>query len=331
MEVGETWAYRSSSRATPTPVRVVKLGVKKPKRLLCLFEADEYEGKQEWLIPGRLMCPWVDVAATLENETNLNRLIALGRPSDAESSAIDFMEKHYLSDLATVRTGSAEWGMLDIPDVESMAAATGLTIEAATTDAWAHDGIVTVPLPTTRLVLAALARRHSQDVLRRAEEEESEALRATANGRWTRERKPTFTTPEVATEVYNEFYAPYFELLREWAGPEAASQADDTTRWKREAWRLFRLLDESIDTLRQSGQEQTAWQLHKQLFPEANRTTWTTAKRARIKAEASRDEDIRKQSADLAGARAWELARRAQEAEAEIWAEGWTPRADWYE
>lgn len=313
----------------PTPVRIVKLGQKKPARVLCRFEDDEYEGGQEWLIPSRLVAPWDGLRGFLDREESLARLIAVGRPDDIESSALDIIEQRYLSDVARRRTPSGQWGLLDIVDVEGLATLTGLDKDEMTRDGWSHDGIWTVPLTTTRKVTVALARINADDLLRFVAREEESAREAAAVGQWSRGRNPTYIEPEIAAEVFEDFEKPYFDLLRSWAGAEAKQRHDETRLWKHEAWRLYRLLDESIESLRKSGQRETAWQLHKQLHPEANRKTWKTTKEAERERDERRAEATRARQQALGSARTWELWRRRQEDEAEIWSDSWKPRKDW--
>ena len=45
--VGEAWAYRARRQDSPVEVIVVRIGVRKPRRLLIRFVADDFEGRQD--------------------------------------------------------------------------------------------------------------------------------------------------------------------------------------------------------------------------------------------------------------------------------------------
>ncbi|WP_139244912.1 MULTISPECIES: hypothetical protein [unclassified Arthrobacter] len=59
--LGSHWAYRARKGQDLQEVRVVKLGVKHPKRAYIAFVAMEEEGEELWTPIGRLKCRWEDV------------------------------------------------------------------------------------------------------------------------------------------------------------------------------------------------------------------------------------------------------------------------------
>ncbi|MGM7776160.1 hypothetical protein ACSVHC_09095 [Arthrobacter sp. KNU-44] len=61
LSLDSLWAYRSGKNADFQKVRVVKLGVKYPKRAYVAFLAPEEEGEEMWAPIGRLKCPWEDL------------------------------------------------------------------------------------------------------------------------------------------------------------------------------------------------------------------------------------------------------------------------------
>jgi hypothetical protein len=60
MVPSEMWAYRLRSVDDVTPVRVLRLGTKKPALLLVRFEDPSREGHDERVPPARLKAPWAD-------------------------------------------------------------------------------------------------------------------------------------------------------------------------------------------------------------------------------------------------------------------------------
>lgn len=60
MDIGDSWAYRARAKDPLVEVRIVRMGVRKPPRVLVHFADDVFEGKQEWVPPARLKVPWQD-------------------------------------------------------------------------------------------------------------------------------------------------------------------------------------------------------------------------------------------------------------------------------
>jgi hypothetical protein len=58
MQVGEAWAYRARAADRLVEVEILRLGVRKPPRVLVRFIDDEFEGLREWVPPGRLKTRW---------------------------------------------------------------------------------------------------------------------------------------------------------------------------------------------------------------------------------------------------------------------------------
>jgi hypothetical protein len=53
IEPDEVWAYRARCGDAVTPVRVLRLGTKKPARLLVRSEHPAQEGHEQWVPPDR--------------------------------------------------------------------------------------------------------------------------------------------------------------------------------------------------------------------------------------------------------------------------------------
>lgn len=61
LAVGQDWAYRAKRSEPLTPVRVTKLGARKPARVKVSFLDDRFEGREEWVPAPRLKVPWDQV------------------------------------------------------------------------------------------------------------------------------------------------------------------------------------------------------------------------------------------------------------------------------
>jgi hypothetical protein len=61
MEVGESWGYRARRQDPLVCVEIIRVGTKRPARVLVRFLDEQFEGRQEWVPPARLKVPWEGV------------------------------------------------------------------------------------------------------------------------------------------------------------------------------------------------------------------------------------------------------------------------------
>jgi hypothetical protein len=58
----QRWVYRRSDSDEIAEVEVLRVGIRRPARVLVRFVAYDYEGLQDWVPPARLKALWADVA-----------------------------------------------------------------------------------------------------------------------------------------------------------------------------------------------------------------------------------------------------------------------------
>ena len=322
MRVGDVWAFRERAGSAAHRVRIEELGKKKSPRATVSFLDDPYEGKERKVKLSQLVVFWSALRHVDAETAALRALISQGQPDDALSSAIDTIEQKFLNHGAYIHTRSTEWGLLTTNRPDLLAADAHLAISEVTEGAWWHDGTCTIPLPTTKLVMASLAHANAQEVLRYVEAEEERAALKMKAGEVV---SKTYISPEVASAVYEELTGPYLQILRDWAGSDQEATRDEVRRWKTHAWEMYALLAETVDQLKRDGHEDTAWRIHHRLHPGANRRSWTpTRELERVRAEA-RDREKFEEIRRVADERQAELSRRTAELEAEIWSDAWRP------
>jgi hypothetical protein len=322
MKVGEIWAFRDRAGSKAARVQIEELGKRKSPRVTVAFLDAPYEGEERKVKTSQLIVFWSALGRVDAETAALRDLISQGQPDDALSSAIDTVEQMFLAHGAYIHTRSVEWGLLTTNRPDLLATDAQLTVAEVTKGAWWHDGTCTIPLPTTKRVMAALAHANAQEVLRYVEaEEECAALKMKAGEVVSK----TYISPEVASAVYEELTGPYLQILRDWAGSDQEAARDEVRRWKTHAWEMYALLAETVDQLKRDGHEDTAWRIHRRLHPGANRRSWTpTRELERVRAEA-RDRENFEEIRRVADERQAELARRTAELEAEIWSDAWRP------
>jgi hypothetical protein len=119
---GEVWAYRARGQDPLIQVAVVRLGVKKPQRVLVRFVDDEFEGRQDWVPPARLKVPWSGVEEYAAKEWRWNDVL---RPAAdvsqteelAASSVFDLLIPEDMAELGW----NAKRGTVLIHDVSGLA------------------------------------------------------------------------------------------------------------------------------------------------------------------------------------------------------------------
>lgn len=81
-EPGQVWAYRARHGDELARVQVLKLGNRKPPRVLVRFLDETFEGRDEWVSPARLKVLWQDVAEYRAREQGWDRIHATGLSLD---------------------------------------------------------------------------------------------------------------------------------------------------------------------------------------------------------------------------------------------------------
>ena len=216
LAAGQRWAYRGKQTEPVTCVEVKRLGTGRPPRVLIKFVDDEFEGREEWVPPGRLKVLWANVDAWRAAEQRWKNL------RDASDHIRDTPEDHALWmvidnlrewDLATALYNK-DSGILLIHDVDALAADLDLDRDflpsepASFVDA---DGDLVVPWRITRAVVERLAKKHADRLLPEIEADEKEAREQSRSGHFIGN---IFIRPEICAETDREF-APARELVRQ--------------------------------------------------------------------------------------------------------------------
>jgi hypothetical protein len=86
VHAGEEWAYRKRAVDTVTRILVVRVGKRQPPRVLIRFLDDSYEGREEWVPPGRLVVEWSNVEAWQAREDRWERVALLSEGVDGTAA-----------------------------------------------------------------------------------------------------------------------------------------------------------------------------------------------------------------------------------------------------
>jgi hypothetical protein len=250
---GEAWAYRARQADRLVEVVVMKIGSRRPIRVLVQFVDPSFEGLEEWVPPARLKVPWVEVEAFEAKERRWAAVLAPFRGDDepeADAAGIVF-ERLIPEGVARVWDYHAD-GVVAIDDVAGLAQLLGLDpIELHDPLSFVEDGHLIVPWPLTRRIAIRAARRTPDPIMQYVEHEEADARHEATYGRVYRQRGgPTHIEPEICISIDEEHGAPVRGILRSWCGAEAVDRWDELRELRLEVLRLGELVQAAADELR---------------------------------------------------------------------------------
>lgn len=268
--VGESWGYRARGADPLVQVVVIRLGVKKPRRVLVRFVDEEFEGRQDWVPPARLKAPWGAAGEFEERERRWDAVVAPSPPryDDPEESAAGTVI-HMLVAPELAETGwNATRGTIRIHDVTALAELLAVDPSWLRADgvSFEEGGDLVSPWPVTLAIARRAAQRDPHRVLRHVEEDEADARRKATYGHWYRRRGASddHVSAEICASVDEEHGRPVRALLRDWCGAEAVDLRADVASLRREAAGAAALAQSAVELLRRHGHTRDANRLERE-------------------------------------------------------------------
>lgn len=272
MEVGESWAYRARQSDPLVEVRVVRVGERRPVRVLVRFVGEEFEGREEWVPPARLKVAWSQADEFVAREARWAAVIAASPVRDtaehyAASSVFDTLIDRELATLG-YRDDS---GVASIHDVEGLAQFLDVEVAKLRGDplAFVDGGALVVPWTITERIVRRAIEREPEKVLRQVDKDEAEQREKMLHGEWWRSsvagefrHLEASYFVEADEEPYNR---PCRELLRRWCRAEAVERHDELVELRKEVVRLAQLVRDAVATLRDAGQGEAAGRVEREL------------------------------------------------------------------
>lgn len=266
--VGRVFAYRARAIDELVPVQVLKLGTKKPPRVLIRFEDPAMEGREEWVPPGRLKIAWDHVDAFRADEARWNAVYALApRSSSPEAEAAEQAAALLIpEDVAMLSRG-----YLRVDDVRAVAelAGTDEGFVASHPQGFSTEaGALIVPWPLAIDIVKKALTRNPDPVLASVMREEATARYEAIHGHHyssTRGHRG-FISPENCAryDAESSYGAPMRALLREWAG-DGTERWDELIELRKEIKRVGEVAEAAIRTLRERGHVRDADRLETEL------------------------------------------------------------------
>ncbi|GAB3852733.1 hypothetical protein ACFPIJ_48255 [Dactylosporangium cerinum] len=270
MDVGEIWAYRARSQDPLVRVEVLRVGVKRPPRLLVRFLDAEFEGREDWVSPARLKVTWDGVEAFRFAEQRWDAVAAVSEAAvdSVEHQAVMWVVNELLPQGCYDSRDLHRCAVLRVRDA---AAFTGATGSEATDVAVApgyvdDDGSVVASWNTLLAVSQRLAEQHADRVLEVLRREDEQAEHEAIHGRFYPGRNGGMhIEPETCAELDTTIYRPARDVVRQWCGAGPRQRMDELIALRAEVLRLGGLVDEAITELRQAGRGRQADDLERRL------------------------------------------------------------------
>ncbi len=266
---GELWTYRARGQDPLVQVAVVRLGVKKPQRVLVRFVDDEFEGRQDWVPPARLKVPWSGVEEYAAKERRWDEVV---RPAAdvsfteelAASTVFDLLIPEDMAELGW----NAKRGTVLIHDVARLASLIEVAPAALReTASFEEDGDLISPWTVAIAVARRATEREPHKVLAEVEKDEAYARRDSTYGRWSsrRRREEDWISPEVCQRVDAEHGHPIRAVLRDWCGTDAVDLHAEIAALRIDASSADKVAQQAIDLLRRHGHTGDANDLERKL------------------------------------------------------------------
>lgn len=265
--VGDRWVYRRGVNDDLAQVKVLRVGVRRPSRLLVRFVSDEFEGLQDWVPPSRLKALWRDVDEYAAWHARWRELMSDAPDHDSRLLRAAEVAIGALLPESAIGVGwNYTIGVAFIDDVPALAEELGVSQKWFGTDdrSFFEGSTLVAPWPTTLAIAQAAASRHPRAILRWIEVDEARARQDAIHGRHDRfgsKYGSWSISGEEAAALDAEHSAPVRDLLRQWIGAEQADHAAELAAMREEARRLDALASAAFETLRHLGHKRQATML----------------------------------------------------------------------
>jgi hypothetical protein len=264
------WAYRARAADALTAVEVLKLGSRRPLRVLVRFVEERFEGRQEWVPPARLKVLWDRAEQWLAAEQAwlTVREASAEAAESTEHRAAEIVLEELLND-EIIDWRDSSHAVLTVTDPATFVDRVGFDPGQLATDPRGYvrqDGAVVAPWPALRVLAQRIAADCADTLLERVDRQEQQARRDATRGRYyqVRGRGYEHISAETCAEVDAD-ERPARQLVRQWCGRTATDRFDELAALRAEVRRLGAILEGAAATLRQSGLRHHAEQLEAEL------------------------------------------------------------------
>lgn len=265
---GEAWAYRARQADPLVEVTVLRVGSRRPIRVLVRFVDPSFEGLEDWVPPARLKVTWVEAEEFEAKERRWAAVTAVrGEDDERETAAASIVFDRLIPEhVATIWDHRAD-GVVAIDDPARLAELLGFEpVELHDPVSFVEDGHLIAPWPVTRLIAMRAAERTPDPIMQYVEREDADARREATYGKVYRHRAgPTHISAEICAEIDQEHGRPVRDILRGWCGAQAADRWEELRELRVEVLRLGELVQAAVGELRRQGARREADDIERRL------------------------------------------------------------------
>lgn len=260
------------------PVEITKDGPPRSNKARVRWLDGEYQGLEEWVPKIRLLAPWEEAEALLEDERRMLKAVEVSEEDASDEVKWEAVGEVFgtmsrisdPSEEVILGYKAIEEDLLAIQNLDAATRRLGLDKEEMLGEPYAfvdRSGWYKAPFQTAVKVAKHCCRRFPQEILGRIKKDEDELRQELISGNldypdswWvdsTRHR-------EYAEERLREL-EPVHTLIRRWCGQEASEEFDEILALREEVDRLRNLVQETAWWLRNNGHPVKASLLRRQL------------------------------------------------------------------
>ncbi len=258
---GRRFGYRERRTALGTPVapvEVVKMGPKPSRQVRIRWLAGEWDGLEAWVPRQRLVVPWEDAQAFIEDEERFLQVYEASHAMEGSPlhNAVGLVLGVVTADVWFGVT-SRERAVLRIERVADAAAELRMTLDELLAEPLSYldrHGVYRAPFATAEKMARAVCRADAQRVLAEIARERDAHHKALLTGVY--EIPGTSHTDKVSRATIEQWVAehtPAWDLVTQWCGAAARDDFDEVVALRTEVTRLRKQIEHLADWLRVSG------------------------------------------------------------------------------
>ncbi|AZS73211.1 PE-PGRS family protein [Streptomyces lydicus] len=255
MEIGENWAYRARPKELGAAVRRVEIvrvgGSGRSGWLHVRFLEGDDAGLQEWVNPNSLVARWEGVEAFRADDA---REHALAEASRSVRGSAEFEAARFVLGFVRpksklrLRRGAADAGILEMSCLDEGARLVGMEPAELRGDPMVHEnreGQCLAGWPVTERLARHVAGRLADDILPEVDRRQQAVDQERTQSSWySYSRRDDRKLDEEAAVL---------RTVREWCGQDKADRYDELVALREEVVRLGKLVEKSVQALRDRG------------------------------------------------------------------------------
>lgn len=237
-------------------VRVLKLGTGRPLRVRVRFVDESFEGREEWVPPGRLKVPWSEVEVWQLSE---DRWGAVRKPTPSGEYPTVVTAAEWVLECLPEGVAECGCGVVTVYDPTRLEEEFGVE-RAALDDPLTFEeppGVLVCPWPVTERIAVRVAPLFGERLVREIAESAENDRVASIYGDDHPGSRDWYTPPDRAA-AWARRMEPLYDQIRRWCGQEQVDRYDELVALRAEVLRVGQVAERAISALEAAGQGKLA-------------------------------------------------------------------------